>query len=75
VSDLEKAPQGASTEDAKDLLIEDRGHVRLLTLNRPHRANALSPETPVGAGAISAQMEPRQRFHLSGNARPGYLLQ
>jgi hypothetical protein len=32
------------TADAKDLVIEDRGHVRLLTLNRPHRANALSPE-------------------------------
>lgn len=44
MSDLEKAPQGTSTEDAKDLLIEDRGHVRLLTLDRPHRANALSPE-------------------------------
>jgi len=27
-----------------DLLIESRGHVRLLTLNRPQRANALSPE-------------------------------
>jgi enoyl-CoA hydratase/carnithine racemase len=27
-----------------DLLIETRGHVRLLTLNRPQRANALSPE-------------------------------
>ena len=28
----------------KDLLIEDQGNVRLLTLNRPQRANALSPE-------------------------------
>ena len=44
LSNPEKTKQGPSTEDAKDLLIEDRGHVRLLTLNRPHRANALSPE-------------------------------
>ena len=36
--------QGPANEGTKDLIIEDRGHVRLLTLNRPHRANALSPE-------------------------------
>ena len=44
MSNPEKTKQGPSTEGAKDLLIEDRGHVRLLTLNRPYRANALSPE-------------------------------
>jgi enoyl-CoA hydratase/carnithine racemase len=39
---------GTQTRDklvnTPDLLVETRGHVRLLTLNRPQRANALSPE-------------------------------
>ena len=29
---------------AAPLLIEDHGHVRVLTLNRPDRSNAISPD-------------------------------
>jgi enoyl-CoA hydratase len=33
-----------SSETTEELLVETRGHVRILTLNRPHRQNSLSPE-------------------------------
>jgi enoyl-CoA hydratase/carnithine racemase len=36
--------QHASTDPARILLSEDRGHIRILTINRPERMNAISPE-------------------------------
>jgi enoyl-CoA hydratase/carnithine racemase len=46
-----------------DLLIEDRGHVRLLTLNRPQRANALSPElmSSIADAFVEAGADPEVR--------------
>jgi hypothetical protein len=44
VNTLGDTQQGPANEGTKDLVMKDRGHVRLLMLNRPHRANALSPE-------------------------------
>ena len=37
------------------LLIEDRGHIRILTINRPHRSNAMSP--PLTDALIAAFVE------------------
>ncbi len=34
----------SETESAEILLRETRGHLRILTINRPHRSNAMSPE-------------------------------
>lgn len=43
------------TEDAEILLVENRGAIRLLTLNRPHRLNAFNDELVVRLGqAIAA---------------------
>jgi enoyl-CoA hydratase/carnithine racemase len=46
-----------------DLLIEDRGHVRLLTLNRPQRANALTPElmSAIADAFVDAGADPEVR--------------
>lgn len=55
--------QGSANEGTEDLLIEERGHVRLLTLNRPHRANALSPElmSALVAAFVDAGADPQVR--------------
>ena len=46
-----------------DLLIEDRGHVRLLTLSRPQRANALTPElmSAIADAFVDAGADPEVR--------------
>jgi enoyl-CoA hydratase/carnithine racemase len=50
-------------ELAKELLVETRGHVRLLTLNRPHRSNALSPElmSAIADAFVEAGADPEVR--------------
>jgi enoyl-CoA hydratase len=39
------------------VLVEDRGHVRLVTIDRPERRNALDPETFVGLGRAFEEAE------------------
>lgn len=62
-SQRDGAQQGAAGGAARDLLIEDRGHVRLLTLNRPQRANALSPElmAAIAEAFVEAGADPEVR--------------
>ncbi|MGD9885558.1 MAG: enoyl-CoA hydratase/isomerase family protein [Reyranella sp.] len=55
--------QETAGEAAQDLVIEDRGHVRVLTLNRPQRANALTPElmAAIAEAFVEAGADPEVR--------------
>ena len=45
----------AAQESGPILLTENRGHIRILTINRPERMNAISPE--LGDALIEAFVE------------------
>jgi enoyl-CoA hydratase len=49
--------------EGPELIVETEGHVRIITINRPHRMNAMTPEVQEGIGAalIEAQEDDNVR--------------
>ncbi len=49
--------------EADDIIIETRGHVRLVRINRPHRSNALTPEVQraLADAFAAANLDPEVR--------------
>lgn len=49
--------------EADEIITETRGHVRLVRINRPHRSNALTPETQraLSEAFVAANLDPEIR--------------